>query len=183
MINSWGFWDFMGNMIRSIFVLVQEIHPFGLHLRFPMLQVRQQENKFPFLTGKEKGGEGKRLSKFAEILNCYSASKLIHSHGNTKGKYSICAAKLADSFWNIRIFCGYRWYWTYGVWKSGQHCKSLWNHLIFYFVFPHPQLLSLSYFPSSNIVTYLWQQLHIQLVTSDVICHSERKDSRIQRWP
>lgn len=46
---------------------------------------------------------------------------------------------------------------------------------MFYFVFPHPQLLSLSYFPSSNIVTHLRQQLHIQLVTSDVIYHSEKE--------
>lgn len=46
---------------------------------------------------------------------------------------------------------------------------------MFYFVFPHPQLLSLSYFPSSNIVTHLWQQLHIQLVTGDVIYHSEKE--------
>lgn len=88
----------MGSMIRSIFVLVKEIHLFGLHLKFPLLQVQQQENKFQFLTGKEKEREGKRLSKFAEILSCYSASKLIHFHGNTEGKYRICAAKLADSF-------------------------------------------------------------------------------------
>lgn len=46
---------------------------------------------------------------------------------------------------------------------------------MFYFVFPHPQFFSLSYFPSSNIVTHLWQQLHIQLVTSDVIYHSEKE--------
>lgn len=46
---------------------------------------------------------------------------------------------------------------------------------MFYFVFPYPQLLSLSYSPSSNIVTHLWQQLHIQLVTSDVIYHSEKE--------
>lgn len=48
----------------------------------------------------------KRLSKFAEILSCYSASKLIHFHGNTKGKYSICAAKLADSFEIPEFFVG-----------------------------------------------------------------------------
>lgn len=46
---------------------------------------------------------------------------------------------------------------------------------MFYFVFPRPQFFSLSYFPSSNIVTHLWQQLHIQLVTSDVIYHSEKE--------
>lgn len=46
---------------------------------------------------------------------------------------------------------------------------------MFYFVFPHPQLLSLSYFPSSNIVTHLWQQLHIQLVTGDDVYHSEKE--------
>lgn len=46
---------------------------------------------------------------------------------------------------------------------------------MFCFVFPHPQFLSLSYFPSSNIVTHLWQQLHIQLVTSDVNYHSEKE--------
>lgn len=45
---------------------------------------------------------------------------------------------------------------------------------MFYFVFPQRQL-SFSYFPSSNIVTHLWQQLHIQPVTSDVIYHSEKE--------
>lgn len=46
---------------------------------------------------------------------------------------------------------------------------------MFYFVFVHPQFLSLSYFPSSDSVTHLCQQLHIQLVTSDVSFHSAKE--------
>lgn len=44
----------------------------------------------------------------------------------------------------------------------------------FFFLFRYPQIWSLTDFPSSNIVTYLWQQLHIQLVSRDVTYHSEK---------
>lgn len=43
-----------------------------------------------------------------------------------------------------------------------------------FFLFRYPQIWSLTDFPSSNIVTYLWQQLHIQLVSRDVTYHSEK---------
>lgn len=43
------------------------------------------------------------------------------------------------------------------------------------FFFHYPQILSLTDFLSSNIVTYLWQQLLIQLISRDVTYHSEEE--------
>lgn len=137
----------------------------------------------PSVRWEREGVEQKGLVKDCYDSELYSTSKLTLVHHSAKGKYRISAANLAalgdtagDSFWNIRFIFFYEWSWTYGVWRrSGQNCKSLWNHLMFWvFLFRYPQIWSLTDFPSSNIVTYLWQQLHIQLVSRDVTYHSEK---------